>query len=111
MDSDKRKLFGIVCHVSIFFNVTLLAIGVPIAFLLVSDDEVVKANARESLNFHLNMWFYWGTVWVLTFFLIGFLLWPMVALFNLILPIVAIVKILGEPNTPYKYPFFIIKVF
>ena len=63
-DSDKRKLLSLVCHGAIFFSTLLFSIGAPIAVLLVSDDPVVKENATEAINFHLNVWFYsirnWG---------------------------------------------------
>jgi uncharacterized protein len=108
IDLDKRKLLSAVSHGSIFFSALFLSIGVPIAVLFVSDDAVVKENAKEALNFHLNVWLYGAIYGVLTFLLIGFLLLPLVPIFVLItwiMPVFAIVKVLGDPNIIFRYPF------
>ncbi len=104
-DTDKRKLLSALCHGSIFFSATLVSIGIPIAVLFVSDDPVVKDNAKEALNFHINLWIYGAVFGVLTLVLIGWLLLGLLGLFNLVLPILAILKALGEPDQPYRYPF------
>ena len=54
----KRKVLSAICHGSIFFSITVLGIGVPIAILFISDDEIVQDNAKEAFNFHLNAWLY-----------------------------------------------------
>ena len=104
-DISKRKLLSALCHGSIFFNVTIISVGVPIAILLISEDPVVKENAKESLNFHFNMWVYWLIVGVLVWLLIGWLLVPILSLVNLVFPILALIKVFSEPSTPYRYPF------
>lgn len=48
-DSDKRKLLSSLCHGAIFFSTALFSIGVPIVINLISDDPVVKSNAKESI--------------------------------------------------------------
>jgi len=48
-DSDKRKLLSALCHGAIFFSTTIVSVGLPIAILFVSDDPVVKENAKESI--------------------------------------------------------------
>jgi uncharacterized protein len=103
-DSDKRKLLSLVCHGAIFFSTLGLSIGAPIAVLLVSDDPVVKENATEAINFHLNVWLYALILVPLSFLtfglagLIGFVLhWG--------LTIMAILQVLQNPNQPYRYPF------
>lgn len=55
-DPTKRKLLSAISHGSIFFSTTLISIAVPVAIYLVSDDTIVKENAQEALNFHLNVW-------------------------------------------------------
>ena len=85
-NSDKRKLLSSLCHGSIFFSTTFLSIGVPIIVNIISDDPVVKSNAKESINFHLNVWF-WATVIgvpvgilsFLTFGIGGILFFPLIA--------------------------------
>ncbi|CCQ61832.1 hypothetical protein CWATWH0401_1063 [Crocosphaera watsonii WH 0401] len=51
----KRKLLSGICQGSIFFSATFVCIGVPIVILFISDDETVQNNAKEALNFHLNV--------------------------------------------------------
>ena len=108
-DTDKRKLLSLVCHGAIFFSTLGLSIGAPIAVLFLSDDPVVKENATEAINFHLNVWLYALILVPLSFFtlglagLIGFVLhWG--------LTIMAILHVLQNPNLAYRYP-FIFRIF
>ncbi|ABA21955.1 conserved hypothetical protein [Trichormus variabilis ATCC 29413] len=119
-DSDKRKLLSSLCHGAIFFSTAIFSIGVPIVINLISDDPVVKSNAKESINFHFNVWF-WATVigvplgvlsW-LTFGIGGILFFPIVALGFAIhwgLTIWAIIHCLSQSDVPFRYP-FIFRVF
>jgi hypothetical protein len=108
-DRDKRKLLSLACHGSIFFSSLIFSAGIPLAILLVSDDEVVKTTAKEALNFHLNVWVYGGILAFLAFTIIGLpIVWLLslpFALFNLVPPVLAILKSLGDPDKPYRYPF------
>jgi uncharacterized Tic20 family protein len=114
-DSDKRKLLSSLCHGAIFFSTALFSIGVPIVINLLSDDPVVKSNAKESINFHFNVWF-WGTVIgvpigilsFLTFGIGGILFFPVVAFGFLLhwgLTIWALLKCFSNPDVPVHYPF------
>lgn len=114
-DAGKRKLLSCLSHAAIFFSTTFLSIGVPIAVYFLSDDPVVKQNAKESINFHLNVWF-WGTVIgvpiavlsFITFGLGGVLFFPVIALGFLIhwgLTVVALLHCLSQPDEPFRYPF------
>ncbi len=103
-DSDKRKLLSLLCHGAIFLSTLVFSIAVPIGVLFVSDDPVVKDNAKEAINFHLNVWLYAIILVPLSFVtlglagLIGFVLhWG--------LTIMAILHILQNPNESYRYPF------
>ncbi len=94
---------------AIFLSMSVLSIGAPIAVLLVSDDPVVKENATEAINFHLNVWLYALILVPLSFLtlglagLIGFVLhWG--------LTIMAILHVLQNPNLAYRYP-FIFRIF
>jgi uncharacterized protein len=114
-DSDKRKLLSSLCHGAIFFSTTLFSIGIPIIINLLSDDPVVKSNAKESINFHFNVWF-WATLigvpigilsWI-TFGLGGILFFPVVAFGFLLhwgLTIVALLHCFSKPDEPFRYPF------
>ncbi|MCT7954187.1 DUF4870 domain-containing protein [Laspinema palackyanum] len=104
-DSDKRKLLSVLSHGAIFLSATLLSVGLPIAILFLSEDPVVKGNARESINFHLNIYLYSLIFGLLSFVLIGFPLLFILLAASFILPIVAIVKVLSDPTLIYRYPF------
>jgi uncharacterized Tic20 family protein len=92
-------------HGSIFFSLLGISIGIPIAILFVSDDPVVKDNAKEALNFHLNVWLYGIIFGVLTLILIGFLLLGILQIVNVVVPILAILHCLSNTEQPYRYPF------
>ncbi|MGI0488259.1 DUF4870 domain-containing protein [Pantanalinema rosaneae CENA516] len=104
-DLDKRKLLSALCHGSIFISLLGVSVGIPIAILFVSEDPVVKANAKEALNFHFNVWLYGIIFGVLTIVLIGFPLLAILQVINVVLPVFAILHTLSKPNDPYRYPF------
>jgi uncharacterized protein len=111
-DPDKRKIFSALSHGAIFFSATLLSVGLPIAILFVSEDPVVRENAKESINFHFNVWVYGAIVTGLTWISFGVLL-PLAGLWFLIhwaLTIWAVFHVLTDPDKPFRYP-FIIRVF
>jgi uncharacterized protein len=112
---DRRKLLSALSHGSIFFSTTLISIGIPIAVYFIADDSVIKSNAKESINFHLNVWF-WATVvgvpigilsWI-TFGIGGILFFPVIALGFLIhwgLTVWALLHCFSQPDVPFRYPF------
>ena len=104
-DTDKRKLLSAAVHGSIFLSQLFFSAGLPLAVWFISDDEVVKKNAQEALNFHLNVWFYSIIFGLLTWVLIGWPLLALLALGQLILPGLAILSSFKEPNSVYRYPF------
>ncbi|MBE9009823.1 DUF4870 domain-containing protein, partial [Pseudanabaenaceae cyanobacterium LEGE 13415] len=86
-DSDKRRLLSCLSHGAIFFSTTFFSFGVPFVVNLLSDDPVVKANAKESMNFHLNVWFWAAVIGIpagilsfLTFGIGGVLFFPLIGL-------------------------------
>jgi uncharacterized Tic20 family protein len=114
-DSDKRRLLSCLSHGAIFFSTTMLSFGVPFAINLLSDDPIVKANAKESMNFHLNVWFWAivigvpiGILSFITFGLGGLLFAPVVGLGFLLhwgLTIWALSHCFTKPDEPFRYPF------
>ncbi|MDQ2097852.1 MAG: DUF4870 domain-containing protein [Tychonema bourrellyi B0820] len=97
-------MLSLLCHGAIFLSTLGLSIGVPIGILFVSDDPVVKDNAKEAINFHLNVWLYAIILVPLSFVtfglagLIGFAIhWG--------LTIMAILHVFQSPNESYRYPF------
>jgi uncharacterized Tic20 family protein len=107
-DKDKRKLLSALSHGSIFFSTLFLSVGIPIAILFVSEDPVVKENAKEAINFHFNVWLYGIIIGILAFLtlgLLGLILAPIFYLVHWGLTLWAIVHTLGTPDEPFRYPF------
>ncbi|MBD2036798.1 DUF4870 domain-containing protein [Leptolyngbya sp. FACHB-321] len=112
-DVRQRKLLSAACHGAIFFSSSIVSIGIPIAILLASDDAVVKANAKEAINFYINLYIFYAIIFVLLVFgslnnpgpiLPAFLL---LAIASFSLPIIAIVRIAKDPQKAYRYPFIL----
>jgi uncharacterized Tic20 family protein len=102
-DTDTRKVLSVLCHGACFFSATVISIGIPLAIFFISSDPIVKANAKEALNFQLTV-FIWGFIGaVLTIVLIGFAILGLVGLFSVIAPLIAIVSVLANPHEPYRY--------
>ncbi len=101
----KRKLLDAISHGSIFLSATFVSIGVPIAIFFISNDEIVQNNAKEALNFHLNVWVYGIIFGILTVVIIGWPLLGILGIITLVMPILAIIKVLSNPNEVYRYPF------
>ncbi|PSB31717.1 DUF4870 domain-containing protein [Stenomitos frigidus] len=103
-DTDKRKLLSALSHGSIFFSGLIISVAIPIAILLVSDDPVVKDNAKEAINFHFNVWLY-GLILIplsfITFGLAGGVWW----LVHWGFTIWAVAHSLSKPDQPFRYPF------
>lgn len=112
-NSGKRRLFSLLCHGSIFFGSLLVTSAIPLAILLLFDDTVIKATAKETLNYHFNIWLYGAiTVGLGAFFHaliitipLAWLIGGIFTLFTLVPPIFGILATLNNPNEPYRYPF------
>ena len=77
----------------------------PILFLLLADadDELVKRNAKNSLNFQIVVFVALVVAILLSFVFIGLLLLPIVGVVDLVLVLVATVK--ANDGAVYSYPF------
>lgn len=105
---DKQKLLSVAAHGSIFISALIVSIAIPITIYFVSDDLVVQENAKEAINFHLNVWLIGiviGVLSVVTFGLIGFLVTPIWVVYHWGLSVLAILHCLKEPSKAYRYPF------
>ena len=105
MDTDKRKILSALCHGAIFFSTTIVSVGIPIAILFLTDDSVIKDNAKESLNFHINIYIYAIVFGILIWLLIGIPLLVLLGIVSLVMPIIAVLNVMSNPNKPYRYPF------
>ncbi|MEO0456748.1 MAG: DUF4870 domain-containing protein [Cyanobacteria bacterium P01_A01_bin.114] len=106
-DRDKRKIFSAVSHGSIFLSQLIFSAGIPFVFWLISEDPIVKDNAKEALNFHLNIWAYSIVFGLLTWVLIGFPLLLILGIIQLVMPILAILAAFRDPDGVYRYPFIL----
>ncbi|MFQ3616792.1 MAG: DUF4870 domain-containing protein [Cyanobacteriota bacterium] len=103
-DSEKRKLYSVLCHGSQLISYSLVSVAVPIVFLLVSEDPVVQGNAKEAINFYLTV-LIWGIIFfVLSFVLIGIPLLIGLIIVSIIMPIIAMVQSATNLERPYRYP-------
>lgn len=111
--NGKRKLFSLLCHGSIFLGSLLFTSLIPLAVLLIFDDPIIKATAKETLNYHFNIWLYGAiSAGLIAFFTVLIITIPLtwliggaLALFTLVPPIFGILATLNNPNEPYRYPF------
>lgn len=103
-DRDRRKLLSILAHSSIIFSSTLLSIGVPIAILFLSQDEIVIGNAKEVLNFYISTYILGICCIALTFLVIGIPLLILLWIATMIMPIFAILKVARNSDRIYRYP-------
>ncbi|NET11324.1 MAG: DUF4870 domain-containing protein [Symploca sp. SIO2B6] len=102
-DPETRRILSAVCHGACFFSATIVAIGIPIVILVTTNDSVIKANAREALNFQISIYIWAFICSILIVVLVGIPLLILVGIFSFIAPIIAIVKVLSEPDVPYRY--------
>jgi uncharacterized protein len=110
--ANKRRLLSVLSHAAIFFSWTFASILVPLAILFVSDDAVVKNNAKESINFHFSAWLIGGLLFVvlfplhfITFGLTAWLFGGLGALWVTAMTVLAVLHALSRPDEPYRYPF------
>lgn len=103
-DTDKRKLLSALSHGSIFFSGLVVSVAIPIAISLISDDPVVKDNAKEAINFHFNVWLYGLILIPLSFITLGLAggIWWLV---HWGLTIWAVAHSINKPDLPFRYPF------
>lgn len=102
--ADKRKLLSALAHGSIFISVLVISIAIPITIFLISEDSVIKDNAKEAINFHLNVWL-WGILIAVPSFLTLGLLGLVWFILHWSLSIWAIIHSLQTPDRPFRYPF------
>ncbi|MCW1921672.1 DUF4870 domain-containing protein [Luteolibacter arcticus] len=111
--SNEERTWALVAHLSALTGLFtgFGAIVGPLIVWLIKKDTMpyAAAEAKEALNFNIS-WFLWTIIlsavaFVLSFVLIGFLLWPLVFLLGiawLILCIVAGVQ--ANDGRGYRYP-------
>ena len=76
----------------------------PLVLWLIKKDQMPQVNeaGKEAVNFQLTMFIAFLVSWVLVFLLIGFLLIPLVVLFDVVMSIIAAAQ--TSNGTRYRYP-------
>lgn len=98
----KKTTLAILVHVLGLFTSWLAPLFIYLISKSDPDDQFTAANAKEALNFQLNIFLWTVLSFFLMFIVIGiFLIWA-VALANLVLCIVAAVK--ASNGVAYRYP-------
>jgi uncharacterized protein len=109
VSNDKRKVLSMVAHASALFSWSLIWLGVPLALIALVDDEVVKANACEALNYGIAGFIFVAVFIAFAFVTFGlglFLLIPLIPILVLMtfLPVIGMVKVAMDPESVYYYP-------
>lgn len=104
-DPGQRKILSAAAHAACLVGWAWVPLLVPIAILLLSEDPIVKDNAKQSLNFQVNIILYSIVFLILAFLLIGIPLLFVVAVVSVVMPIFAIIHVASKPDRPYRYPF------
>jgi uncharacterized Tic20 family protein len=101
--SQEDKTLALLTHLSGI----ILSFIVPLVIWLTNKDKSDKAflndQAKEALNFQITIAIAWVIAAVLSVVLIGFLLYPIILIVNLIFCILAGVK--ANEGVAYRYPF------
>lgn len=107
-NKDERT-WGMLCHLTAFsgFIIPFGSILGPLIIWLIKKDEMpfVDDQGKESLNFQITMLFAFIISFVLMFILIGFVLMGVVAIFDIVMLIIASIK--ANEGVAYRYPYAI----
>lgn len=101
-----ERMYGMLCHLLSFcgYVVPLGHVIGPLAIWLTKkeESEFVDEQGRESLNFQISMLIYFAVAVVLCFLLIGFLFLPVLAIFHIVVVIIASIR--ANEGESYRYP-------
>jgi uncharacterized protein len=104
MSNSEAKSLSIIAHLAALFSSLVISVLGPIIIMAAADNSVARDNAAQSLNFQINIIIWAFVSALLCFVLIGFVLLPIVVLWSIINPIVAMVRCAGDENLVYRYP-------
>lgn len=103
--SQDERTWGMVAHLSSFVGLLIPfgSIIAPLVIWLVKKDQSVfiAENAKEALNFNITIGIAALVCWILVFVLIGVLLGAVLAVYWLIMVILAAIK--GNEGSIYRY--------
>jgi len=107
IDQKQERMWAMLCHLSAllaFIGIPLGNIIGPLVVWLIKKNEfpLVDEEGKKALNFQISMIIYFIVAALLTFIVIGFFLMIAIAITNLILVIIASVKI--NNGEEFQYP-------
>lgn len=106
MDRKQENMWAMLCHLGAFsgYLVPFGHITAPLAIWLIKKEEssLIEDQGRESLNFQISMTIYFILSAILTLIIIGFVLLIGVAIFDIVMVIIASVK--ANSGQRYRYP-------
>ena len=99
--SANDKNIAVLTHLGgIFFG---LLPGLLVWLLKKDDNPFVGEQARDALNFQITVLIAYMAAWMLAFILVGLALLPLIYVGNLVLCVIAAVKV--SRGEDYRYPF------
>ena len=107
MPEKEERTWGMLCHLSAFagFIVPFGGILAPLIIWLIKKDEMpfVNDQGKESINFQITLFIAAIICMILMFVGIGFLLIVALAIFGVIMIIIASIR--ANEGTYYRYPY------
>ncbi|OGV49459.1 MAG: orotate phosphoribosyltransferase [Lentisphaerae bacterium GWF2_52_8] len=105
-NKDERT-WAMLCHIGAFagFLFPFGNVIAPLVIWLIKKEEypLVDDQGKESLNFQIAISIAALVCVILAFLLIGFILLPVLAIINIVMPIIAAMK--ANEGQKYRYPF------
>ena len=105
--SKDERTWGMLCHLIAFSGVVvpLGSIIGPLVIWLIKKDEMpfVDDQGKESLNFQITVFIGFVLSFILMFVFIGFFLMIALAIFDLVMVIIAAMQ--ANEGVRYRYPF------
>ena len=104
--SKDEKMWGMLCHLSALagFVIPFGNIIAPLVIWILKKEEfpLVDDQGKEALNFQISLTIYFIAGAILLIVGIGFVILPIVAVFGLIMIIIASIK--ANDGEKYRYP-------
>jgi len=107
IDQKQERMWAMICHLAAlvaFIGIPFGNVLGPLVIWLIKKNEMplVDVNGKEALNFQISMTIYFVVAGLLAFIVIGIPLMFMIGIANLVLVIMAAVKV--NNGEEYQYP-------
>jgi uncharacterized Tic20 family protein len=97
--TTEQKLLAALCHGAVFLAAPIL---IPLVVMLISTDDYVKTQAKESLMFHILLTVCAIVSGILVIVLVGIIGLAAVGIAAVIMPLIALINVLN--GNDYSYP-------